>query len=60
MKGVKYMNHIPLRKDQLKKVESIFQWNDGNSCCYSVHLKGNDKSFWCNTLSEVYAVIDGH
>lgn len=54
------MNHIPLRKDQLKKVESIFQWDDGTSCCYSVHLKGNDKSFWCDTLSEVYAVIDGN
>ena len=35
------MNYIPLRKDQYKKVESIFQFECGDKYCYSLHLKGN-------------------
>ena len=52
------MNYIPLRKDQYKKVESIFQFECGDKYCYSLHLKGNCNTFWCESLSEVYKVID--
>lgn len=60
MGDMKNRNYIPLTKERAAKVENIFQHPTQNGNCYSVYLKGTDESFWCDTVSEVYRVIDEH
>ena len=52
------MNSIPLTKERAAKVEQIFKHPVGNGFCYSVYLKTTDEVFWCDTVSEIYRVID--
>lgn len=49
---------IPLTKERAVKVDKIYQHPVGNGFCYSVHLIGIDETFWCDTVSEIYRVID--
>lgn len=52
------MNAIPLTKERAAKVKEIFKHPTESGFCYSVYLKTADECFWCDTLSEVYIVID--
>ena len=56
----KNRNYIPLTKERAAKVESIFEHPTDSGNCYSVYLKGVDECFWCDTVSEIYRVIDEH
>lgn len=56
----KNRNYIPLTKERAAKVESIFEHPTDSGNCYSVYLKGVDECFWCDTVSEIYRVIDKH
>lgn len=49
---------IPLTKERAAKVDEIYQHPTDSGFCYSVHLKGINEVFWCDTVSEVYRVID--
>lgn len=53
-------NYIPLTKKRAAKVENIFKHPTPAGNCYSVYLKTTDECFWCETLSEIYKVIDEH
>lgn len=57
---MKNINYIPLTKERAAKVESIFEHPTDSGNCYSVYLKGVDECFWCDTVSEIYRVIDEH
>lgn len=57
---MKNRNYIPLTKERAAKVENIFEHPTENGNCYSVYLKGVDECFWCDTVSEIYRVIDEH
>ena len=57
---MKNRNYIPLTKEHAAKVENIFEHPTENGNCYSVYLKGMDECFWCDTVSEVYRVINEH
>lgn len=57
---MKDRNYIPLTKERAAKVENIFEHPTQAGNCYSVYLKDVDECFWCDTLSEVYRVIDEH
>ena len=57
---MKNRNYIPLTKERAAKVENIFKHPKENGNCYSVYLKGVDECFWCDTVSEIYRVIDKH
>lgn len=63
---MKNRNYIPLTKERAAKVENIFEHPTENGNCYSVHLNTTehlnttDECFWCDTLSEIYRVIDEH
>lgn len=54
------MNTIPLTKERAAKVDKIFKHPVEDSFCYSVYLKTTDECFWCDSLSEVYQVIDNN
>lgn len=56
----KNRNYIPLTKERAAKVENIFEHPTDSENCYSVYLKGVDECFWCDTVSEIYRVIDKH
>lgn len=58
--GEPYKNYFPLTKERAAKVENIFEHPTPAGNCYSVYLKTTDECFWCNTLSEIYKVIDEH
>lgn len=58
--GKPYKNYFPLTKERAAKVENIFEHPTPAGNCYSVYLKTTDECFWCNTLSEIYKVIDEH
>lgn len=58
--GKPYKNYFPLTKERAAKVENIFEHPTPDGNCYSVYLKTTDECFWCNTLSEIYKVIDEH
>lgn len=58
--GKPYKNYFPLTKERAVKVENIFEHPTPAGNCYSVYLKTTDECFWCNTLSEIYKVIDEH
>lgn len=49
---------IPLTKERATKVDQIFKHPVGNGFYYSVYLKATDEVFWCDTVSEIYRVID--
>lgn len=49
---------ISLTRKRAAKVENIYQHQTEKGFCYSVHLKGIDEVFWCDTVSEIYRVID--
>ena len=57
---MKNINYIPHTKERAAKVESIFEHPTQAGNCYSVYLKGMDECFWCDTVSEIYRVIDEH
>ena len=57
---MKDRNYIPLTKERAAKVENIFEHPTQTGNCYSVYLKDVDECSWCDTLSEVYRVIDEH
>lgn len=57
---MKDRSYIPLTKERAAKVENIFEHPTENGNCYSVYLKDVDECSWCDTLSEVYRVIDEH
>ena len=57
---MKNRNYIPLTKERAAKVENIFQHPTETRNCYSVYLKGVDECFWCETVLEIYRVIDEH
>lgn len=57
---MKNRNYIPLTKKRAAKVENIFEHPVENGNCYSVYLKDVDECFWCDTVSEIYRVIDEH
>ena len=52
------IDRIPLTKERASKVSKIFQHPVDNGFCYSVYLKTTDEVFWCDTISEIYAIID--
>lgn len=54
------INYIPLTKERAAKIESIFEHPTSKGKCYSVYLNTTDECFWCNTVSEIYRVIDEH
>ena len=54
------MNSIPLTKERAAKVDKIFKHPVENGYCYSVYLKTMDECFWCDTIAEVYLVIDNN
>ena len=58
--GKPYKNYLPLTKERAAKVENIFEHPTESGRCYSVYLKSIDECFWCDTVSEVYRVIDEH
>lgn len=53
-------NYIPLTKERAAKVENIFEHPTPKGKCYSVYLKSTDECFWCDTLTEIYKIIDEH
>lgn len=53
-------NYIPLTKERAAKVENIFEHPTPKGKCYSVYPKSTDECFWCDTVSEIYRVIDEH
>lgn len=57
---MKNINYIPLTKERAAKVENIFEHPTSKGKCYSVYLNTTDECFWCNTVSEIYRVIDEH
>lgn len=57
---MKDRNYIPLTKERAAKVENIFEHPTQTGNCYSVYLKGMDECLWCDTVSEIYRVIDEH
>ena len=57
---MKDRNYIPLTKERAVKVENIFEHPTPKEKCYSVYLKGMNECFWCDTVSEIYRVIDEH
>ena len=44
--------------ERATKVSEIYMHPTNSGFCYSVHLKGIDEVFWCDTVSEVYRAID--
>lgn len=57
---MKNKNYIPFTKERAAKVENIFEHPTQNGNYYSVYLKGVYECFWCDTVSEIYRVIDEH
>lgn len=57
---MKNRNYIPLTKERAAKVENIFKHPTVEGNCYSVYLNTTDECFWCDTVSEIYRVIDEH
>lgn len=54
------MKSIPLTKERATKVDKIFKHQTENGFCYSVYLNTTNECFWCDTVSEVYMVIDNN
>lgn len=57
---MKNKNYLLLTEERAAKVENIFEHPTHAGKCYSVYLKDVDECSWCDTLSEVYRVIDEH
>ena len=55
---MKNKNYLPLTKERVAKVENIFEHQADTGKCYSVYLNTTDECFWCDTVSDVYRVID--
>lgn len=49
---------IPLTMEKKKKISKIYQHPTESGFCYSVYLVDKDEVLWCDTLSEVYQVIE--
>lgn len=58
--GEPYKDYISITKERAAKVENIFRHPTPKGKCYSVYLKNTDECFWCDTVSEIYRVIDEH
>lgn len=58
--GEPHKDYLPLTKEQAAKVKNIFKHPIPGGNYYSVYLKTTDECFWCETVSEIYKVIDEH